>query len=378
MASPAPHCPHRPPCPGCPHFFEPGYPGDTARALGEFAAAADLAPPVLQEGQATGFRTRARLMVRGRSASPKIGIFQSRSHRIADIPNCLVHHPLINRVSRSVKQAIRSTDTRPYSEGPHLGDLRAIQIAVERSSQSAQLVLIGNNRDPEPLQPLATQLMNELGDDLHSLWWNGNPERSNVILGPHWSKVSGPEAIEEEIGGATICFPPGAFAQSNLDLSDRIVSRIAEWVPDNARIAEFYAGCGAIGLGLLQRAERVLFNEVSAPSLHGLDLGIAKLSAAAQARAEVFPGSAGERCELIRDADVVIADPPRKGLDPALLNALSESPPSRFVYLSCGLDSFLRDSQRLLEVGKMRLCHLESFSLFRHSDHVENLALFES
>jgi tRNA/tmRNA/rRNA uracil-C5-methylase (TrmA/RlmC/RlmD family) len=74
-------------------------------------------------------------------------------------------------------------------------------------------------------------------------------------------------------------------------------------------------------------------------------------------------------------SDFVIADPPRKGLDPELLLALRTSPPQRFAYVSCDLDSFERDAAQLLE--SQRLSSVEAFDLFPHTEHVETLAIFE-
>ena len=68
-----------------------------------------------------------------------------------------------------------------------------LQVVVERASQRAQVVLVGNAADPAPLAPLASALEDLLASELHSLWWNGNPARTNVILGPHWHRFSGPE-----------------------------------------------------------------------------------------------------------------------------------------------------------------------------------------
>jgi tRNA/tmRNA/rRNA uracil-C5-methylase (TrmA/RlmC/RlmD family) len=143
------------------------------------------------EGSTLGYRHRARLAVRGRARSPKVGIFQEASHRIVDIPRCLVHHPLVNRVAAAVKQALRESDTAPYAEGPHRGLLRYVQVVVERASQKAQLVLVANAESAECCLPAAEVIRRELGEELHSLWWNGNTERSNTILGPRWHLRSG-------------------------------------------------------------------------------------------------------------------------------------------------------------------------------------------
>jgi hypothetical protein len=87
-----PACLHRPPCPGCPRFGEPGIPAGVRSALAVLCADAALPPSSIAEGPAFAHRHRARLSVRGRATSPKIG-FQEGSHRIVDIPRCLMHFP---------------------------------------------------------------------------------------------------------------------------------------------------------------------------------------------------------------------------------------------------------------------------------------------
>jgi 23S rRNA (uracil1939-C5)-methyltransferase len=76
-------------------------------------------------------------------------------------------------------------------------------------------------------------------------------------------------------------------------------------------------------------------------------------------------------------AQVVIVDPLRKGLDPELTDYLGEHPPERFVYVSCGLDSFLNDAARLTSSGKLRLVALTAFNLLPFTEHVETVACFE-
>ncbi len=322
-------------------------------------------------------------MVRGRSASPKLGIFQSGSHRIADIPRCRIHHPRINEVAAAARAAIRATGVRPYADRPHSGELRAIQVVVERGSGRAQVVLIANAREPAPLAALAAELAERIGPTLHSLWWNGQPERSNVLIGPHWhrwqpdSPAASAGAVRESIGGVDVYFPPGAFGQSHLDLADRIVDRIHAWVPDGATVTELYAGCGSIGLGLLGRCAFVCFVESAPDAVRGLGLGLAARPPGERARARVRAASADDAVDALRAADLVIADPPRKGLDARVLEALSVAPPARLVYLSCDLDSFERDAMRLVASGRLRLAELIACDLFPNTHHVETLARFE-
>ena len=369
-------CPLRPPCPGCPRYGDPGIAAAARTLLDAIALAAGLASPRVIEGAPFGYRHRARLMVRGRAHAPKIGIFAAGTHDVVDIPRCRVHHPLVNRVARALREAIRVTGTRPYRERTHAGVLRAVQVVVERASQTAQVVLVANAANPDSLADLAAVLSDGLGEQLHSLWWNGNTERTNTILGPSWQHLRGPDAVRESVRGAHVYFPPGAFGQSHLELADALVARVHEWVPDGARVAEYYAGCGPIGLGLLGRAARVVFIESAPDAVRGLAMGIAALPEREQKRAAVIAGSAGEALEAREGAQVVIVDPPRRGLDASLAVRLAADPPPVLIYVSCDLQSFGRDAMQLVAGGQLRLVALEAWSLFPNTEHVETLARF--
>jgi 23S rRNA (uracil1939-C5)-methyltransferase len=369
-------CPHRPPCPGCPRYGEPGIAPSAREALAAFAARAGVPAPAVIDASGFASRHRARLMVRGRTRTPKIGLFQEGSHRIADIPQCRIHHPLINRVAAAVRSAARDAGLEPYADRPHRGALRAIQVVIERRSQRAQLVLIENAARPGPVAALAHALQRALGDALHSLWWNGNPERGNAILGPAWQHLAGPDVILEEVGGCEIAFPPGAFGQSHPALADRIAQSAQRCVPDGARVVEFHAGCGPLGMGLLRRVARLAFNERSEAGLDGLARGIALRPEAERARAAVRAGSAAAHTDLLAAADVVLVDPPRSGLEAELLDALCSAPPEHLVWVSCGLDRFLAQAGALLERTPLRLRTLEAYALFPFTEHVETLAYF--
>jgi tRNA/tmRNA/rRNA uracil-C5-methylase (TrmA/RlmC/RlmD family) len=330
----------------------------------------------VHEGRALGYRHRARLMVRGRAGSPKLGIFQEGSHRIADIPRCKVHHPRINEAAAVVREAVRATGIAPYADRPHAGALRAVQVAVAKDGERVQLALVGNATSADPLRELARRASEALGPRLESLWWNGQPERSNAILGPHWEQLAGEPALSDDVGGVRVFYWPGAFGQSHPWLAERLVARLREWVPDGATVAELHAGVGPIGLGLLARCAEVRFNEVAPHAVLGMRRGLAERPPAEQARARVAPGPAEACLGLLEGADVVIVDPPRKGLEPALCDALVARPPQRLVYASCGLDAFLRDASRLAQAG-LRLRALEAWVLFPYTTHVETAARFE-
>jgi 23S rRNA (uracil1939-C5)-methyltransferase len=370
-------CPHRPPCSACPRFGERGIAAG-ARALLDGLARAHGVPNVAEIcGPTAGFRCRARLAIRGRLGSPKLGLFELDSHRVVHIPNCSVQHPLINRVAEVVRGALVDARLTCYSDQAHLGLARYLQVVVERSSQSAQVVMVGNSATAEPFAACLALIRERLGSELHSLWFNSNCGLSNAILGEQFEHCCGPASVVERFGGAAVHYPPGAFGQNNLDLAQQIIAHVRAQIPPGARVVEFYAGVGATGLSLLDRAADIQMNELNPHSLHGLELGVAQLPPEARARVGVLPGPAAAACPATAGAQVVIADPPRKGLDPALIEHLRQHPPERFVYVSCGLESFRDDIARLTGDGKLRLSALSAFNLLPFTEHVETVAVLE-
>jgi 23S rRNA (uracil1939-C5)-methyltransferase len=370
-------CPHRPPCPGCPRFGEPGIAILARDALNELARAHGLPEIDVVSGASIEFRHRARLAIRGRMGSPKLGLFESGTHRVVHIPKCVVHHPLINRVANIVRRALVETRIACYSDDAHLGLARYLQVAIERSSQTAQVVMVANSDSSTPLADCLNLIKERLGPDLHSLWFNSNLERSNVILGTDFQNWCGPDAIVERFGGPAVCYPPGAFGQNNLDLAEILIAHVREQIPSGAKVAEFYAGVGAIGLSVLNRSAQIRMNELNPSSLRGLALGVARLTPEDRHKISVVPGEAAGAHSLADDAQVVIVDPPRKGLEGGLADYLSNSPPDRLIYISCGLESFLRDTTQLLSCGRLRLSALTAFNLLPFTHHVEIVGRFE-
>ncbi len=369
-------CPHRPACDGCPRFGEPGIAASARQVLDELSRAQGLPAANVVSGPLFGFRHRARLAIRGRLGSPKIGLFEADSHRVVHIPNCRVHHPLINDVASIVRGALVDARVTCYSDRAHLGLARYLQVVIERRSGTAQVVLVANATSGELLEPCLDLIRERLGARLHSLWLNFNSQANNVILGPEFARIWGPDSVVEEFGGAAVHYPPGAFGQSNLEVAQLIVAHIRERIPAAAQVTEFYAGVGAIGLSLLDRVGSLRLNELAAQSLQGLALGVAALDAPWRAKVEVISGAAGARCHAGDGSQVIIVDPPRKGLDPDLTRYLAGHPPEQLIYISCGLPSFMKDVASLLSGGRLRLSELTAFNLMPFTDHVETVASF--
>lgn len=350
---------------------------ERVRQLGELAATWSAAvEPECVPFDGLGSRYRARLSVRGRTGDLGIGIFEQGSHRLVSIPRCGIHHSAIASLLPLFIRVLNEAAVSAYDEARHSGELRAIQLAVEPISGKVQVVLL-INRDLLTERPSKELLracdVLSAQDLVQGLFLGALPERGNSLFPQRIFHVSGAPVIEDECGGARVFFPPGAFGQANPVLHRRVAETVKLFVGDSPRIVEYYAGVGTLGLGLAAAGKQVVFNEVGEGSILGLEMGWAALGR--QEKLIVVKGRAGDHADIYEASDTVIVDPPRKGLDPSLLERLITDPPRRLIYLSCGMDALLRESIELARARKLVLEHLSGFAYFPFTDHVETLLI---
>jgi 23S rRNA (uracil1939-C5)-methyltransferase len=379
-------CDARPPCPGCPRYGDPEPPGLALQQLRGLLAQLGKTELISERAEALGYRHRVRLSARPVLGRARLGIFEEGSHRLVPISRCPLHHTSIIRVSEAIEEALARHRISAYEETGHRGLLRAVQMCVAhegsgRDAGRVQVTFVVKDEDAyEPRSGSAFRQMLEEVATLpwvQSVWTNLQSRPTNTLLGPDFSRFSGGPFLEQECAGAMNYFPPGAFGQSHPGLHAQVVQTISEFVPSEARVVEFHAGVGSIGLSLLARpggVQSLVANEINPHGLAGLQRGIQSLTEPGRIR--MAPGTAATHAALVRDADVVIVDPPRKGLEPELLRSLTEAPPSRLIYLSCGLDALLREAEVLSRAGVLPT-FVAAYPYFPFTDHVETLMVFE-
>jgi 23S rRNA (uracil1939-C5)-methyltransferase len=370
-------------------------------------------------GPTRGWRTVSKLAVRLTQRDKKltIGLFQPKTHDI--IPgsgSATVHHPSINAAVHQIQSTARSCQIAAYNETTGQGDFRNVAINVERSTGKVQVTIIwkGESKDKEQhhkAHAFATRLVADMTDQLHSLWihFNASWKHDNAIISHtgSWERVYGPEDVVEYLtplqakadkSGSTalpripLHFPPFVFRQANLDAFTSIVCRIREKVASAQkkligvkRCVELYGGVGTIGLSvadlfvILTSSDENPHNKACFDkSLEGLpqlyyNKDCRSFASYESANAETMVANG-----CLDEADCVIVDPPRKGLDQSVVDGLCSSPsPCLLVYVSCGFDAFVRDYHILVQKGGWKLMHAEGHILFPGSDAIETIAFFE-
>lgn len=377
------HCPHFAICSGC--SVDENI--DQLAILDEarrFFADKGVASLKFHVGNPHGWRCRAKLAVRGSAEDPHIGLFEEGSHRVVDIPQCRVHHPAINQAVFALGQWMVQHHIAPYDEVTGKGLLRYVQLAVERKTGKVQVALVLNQAAAEPGRDgLVTfgELWKQHPDLWHSLWLNFNIRRDNVIFGTEWIHVFGSYWLWETLRGCSVCFHPASFVQANLDMFERLLDGIEKLLPSDAEVVEFYAGVGAIGFAVGDKCRWVKCVELNPQAEQCFLETRQHLPEGLAQRLSIICGKSADSIPLLKEMNpekgVIIVDPPRKGLESMLLDALCESKQAKkLIYISCGWPAFQRDCNRLLSAG-WRLTHAEAYLFFPGNEQLEILAAFE-
>lgn len=368
-----PSCKHFGICSGCSQDLTVATPAVWQEVI-EFCAGKVV--PTLKQGPVTHWRCRAKLATRGTIDNPQIGLFKRNTHDVVPIPDCLVHHPKINLAIEAIKKWIGPHQIIPYNEQVGSGDLRYLQLVVERSSGKVQASFVIHAKEQTARWIKALEALQKDHPVLwHSLWLNFNHRPTNTIFGNQWLRVSGEELIWEKFNHIDICYLPSTFGQANLDLFEKMLARIYQWTPFQASVTEYFAGVGAIGLYIADKCAKVICEEANPHAEYGFLKAKEKLPQSIQEKLSFCKQPAEESLHLMNEATCVIVDPPRKGLTTAFKTALKNSKAHQLIYVSCGWDSFKKDCDDLLEQG-WAVKELEGYAFFPGSDHIELLTCF--
>jgi tRNA/tmRNA/rRNA uracil-C5-methylase (TrmA/RlmC/RlmD family) len=373
-------------------------------------------------GETTGWRTVAKLAVRKQAGTLRIGLFVPGSHELLEVPQCQAHHPRINSAVDVLQTKCRKLGIQPFEENSTDGKggcLRHVAINVQRSTGKQQITLVWKEHDDDEsssskakgtdkLKLLCDTLIrvSENNDErlsLHSLWihYNNSWKHANSIFARdgRWEKLHGEDRLIEHLdiaddhnlSNVPLQFPPQVFRQANLDAFTKIIDKIRSWLKDQSarklNCLELYGGVGTIGLHLVDRLESLTSSDENPFNKDCFETTVSALQfQKPKCKCSISYESKNAADMVLTqntldDVDLVIVDPPRKGLDEEVVQALCRRTnggegPSRLIYVSCGFDAFRRDFSNLTVTGQWKLDHAEGHVLFPGSDAIETLVFF--
>lgn len=186
--------------------------------------------------------------------------------------------------------------------------------------------------------------------------------------------IAGDDHLTMKILDRDFHVSPASFFQTNTAMAEKMVRRVLELLPGNFEtIVDVYCGVGLFSAFLAQKCDHLIGIESSSSACEDFAINLNAFE-----NVELYEDLAANALPTLDvRADVILADPPRAGLERAALDAILAMRPVRFIYVSCDPSTLARDAKRLIS-GGYRLTDVTLFDLFPQTFHIESISLFES
>ena len=333
--------------------------------------------PILSAPTCCGYRNKAQYPVSSRKGRAYAGFFKAGTHSVVENDRCLILPPEMDQVKDIVIGHMNYFRIPAYEETEHKGLVRHIYVRRGVVSKQVLVCLSVNGRKLPHTPELVEALKKVTG--FTTLVLSVNTKKGNTILGDEFITLYGPGTIEDTLCGLTFRLSPRSFYQVNHHQAQRLYQAAIEQagITKEDTVLDLYCGVGTITLAMAGAAGKVIGVEVVPQAVED-----AKENARRNGieNAEFFCGDAGQAAlELERKgirADVVVVDPPRKGLNADTIEALSRFAPRRIVYVSCDPATLARDVA-LLKARGYTLKNALAADLFPRCAHVESVVCLE-
>ena len=312
---------------------------------------------------------------------PTIGCYAAGSHEVVDQKECLIQDRSLSRLAWTVRDWAGREGIPVYNERTGSGFLRHLLLRKANATGEILMGLVCNGPRPphfrallKTLLPACERALKGSTDKLVGIVQDINERDTNVVLGGQEIPWWGRNWIKEKLGPYSFHVELSTFFQVNPYQTPRLYDLAKAAVPKGAKALDAYCGMGTIAFWISDKAGQVLGLEENSRSVQAA-------RAAAKANnvenTEFVCGDAAELMpRLVHDGwDVVVLDPPRKGLDERTLASLLEARIGRIVYVSCNPSSLARDMEMLGEVYKP--LYATPVDMFPRTEHVETVAVFE-
>ena len=324
------------------------------------------------------YRNKVQLPIGLINGEVKIGFFAPRSHDIIDMESCLIQDEIGDKVVKLTREWIEKFNIRPYNvdgEYDEKGIVRHIMIRRGFTTNEVMVVLVTNG-EKLPHKEEFVDLMVKNIPGIKSVIQNINLKKTNVILGLESKTLWGEDTISDYIGDFRFNISPLSFFQVNPTQTEVLYGKALEYanLTGNEEVFDAYCGTGTITLFLSQKAKKVYGVEIIPQAIDNAWIN------AKENKVENVEFFVGESEVVIPDlinngvkADVVVVDPPRKGCDKKLLDAITNIDAKKIVYVSCDPSTLGRDLKVLEENGYKTL-EVQPVDMFPNTSHVENVA----
>ncbi|MCG9721178.1 23S rRNA (uracil(747)-C(5))-methyltransferase RlmC [Shewanella sp. Isolate7] len=345
----------------------------TLEALLKDLPVAQWLPPVV--GPESGFRNKAKMVVLGAAHEPMLGLV-SPSGEAVSLCDCSLYPQDMQQLLHRLERFVRQAGIPPYRVDKAKGELKFILLT--RSQVRGEYMLRFVMRSQQAIPRIERELPALLAEhsEIKVVSVNLQPVHMAILEGEEEIFLTEATRLEEVFNLVPLYIRPKSFFQTHPEVAAKLYQSAREWTRELApkSIWDLFCGVGGFGLhcaskevaltGIEIEAEAIACAKMSAETLELTNVRFTALdstSFASDSRGEDKP-------------DLIIVNPPRRGIGEALCHSLSEFAPKAILYSSCNPKTLAKD---LHAISGYRVTKVQLFDMFPHTDHFEVLVMLQ-
>ncbi|CAI3802460.1 23S rRNA (uracil(747)-C(5))-methyltransferase RlmC [Rheinheimera sp. MM224] len=338
-------------------------------------AEAELLPVVASEEQ--GFRTKAKMVVSGTKDQPVLGILNGQTP--VDLSVCPLYPAAFAPAFALIKSFIQRAGLTPYQLEQKQGELKLILLS--QSQHSGRFMLRFVLRSKNCLASIQKHLLwlQQQWPELEVCSVNLQPVHMAVLEGPEEIVLTSQELLREELNGIPLYLTPQSFFQTNTSVAAALYATAKQWADSlpGQKLWDLFCGVGGLGLHLASSTQGQLRD------LTGIEIAPKAIASATRSASELgltavkFQAlDAAAFAKASEDApDLLLVNPPRRGLGAALCQSVLALQPAWLIYSSCNPETLASDLALLNQ--DYQLLKVQLFDMFPHTHHAEVLTLLQ-
>ncbi|HXH79897.1 23S rRNA (uracil(747)-C(5))-methyltransferase RlmC [Nocardioides sp.] len=317
-------------------------------------------------GPDAGFRNKAKMVVGGTIEFPTLGILDAAHHGV-DLRDCSLHSPRLTAALEVVARFITRAELAPYSVSERSGELKHVLVTESPDSELMLRFVVRSTADEARIRKHLRWLLSEL-PLLRVVSLNVQPTHAAVLEGEREIVLTDQSVLPMRIAGLELALRPQGFFQTNTHVAAALYAQARDWVAAIAPSSVWDLYCGVGGFALACTAP--------GRSITGVEVSVEAVAAATQTAPEgvMFIADDATTWALAQPTtpDLVIANPPRRGVGSPLAEWLETSSVRHVIYSSCNAESLARD---LVKMPSLLPVEARVLDMFPHTTHFEVMVL---
>ncbi|MBY7145779.1 23S rRNA (uracil(1939)-C(5))-methyltransferase RlmD, partial [Levilactobacillus brevis] len=333
--------------------------------------------PTMGMDNPTQYRNKAQVPVRMVKGQLETGFYRQHSHELIPLTDFYIQDPAIDAAIIKVRDLLRQFEIPAYNEVSDKGVIRNIMVRRGYYSHEMMIVLISRTQKIPSQAQLVDQIHQAL-PEVTSIVLNVNAKKTNVIMGNVTRVLYGKPTIEDTLMGLTFAISARSFYQVNPQQTEKLYQMAIDkaGLTGAETVIDAYCGIGTISLALAKHAKQVYGVEIVPEAIEDAKVNAQKnhLSNVTFAVNKAEDQMAEWQAAGIKP-DVIVVDPPRKGLAESLIDSAAKMAPKKVVYVSCNPATLVRDVARFTELGYHVDGPVQPVDQFPQTPHVESVTV---